>query len=100
MLTLEEAKTWLRIDLDDEGFDSLIESLILTTTSDILESTGCPENFVDFIKPSGVNEIQNLYKNCQRIGVSDLFYERDTANKALNNFYTKLELAYRRNLAG
>ena len=95
MLTLEKAKLNLRIDEDDEYFDTLIEDILSASKIDIQESTGVPENFMDIIKDENLKEqIDSLYTRCQMISVSDAWYERDTINRALNSLQRKLELLY------
>lgn len=95
MLTLEKAKLNLRIDEDDEYFDTLIEDILSASKIDIQEATGVPENFMDIIKDENLKEqIDSLYTRCQMISVSDAWYERDTINRALNSLQIKLELLY------
>lgn len=95
MLTLEKAKLNLRIDEDDEYFDTLIEDILSASKIDIQEATGVPENFMDIIKDENLKEqIDSLYTRCQMISVSDSWYERDTINRALNSLQIKLELLY------
>ena len=95
MLTLEKAKLNLRIDEDDEYFDTLIEDILSASKIDIQEATGVPENFMDIIKDENLKEqIDSLYTRCQTISVSDAWYERDTINRALNSLQIKLELLY------
>ena len=99
MLTLEKAKLNLRIDYDDEYFDTLIEDILEASKIDIQESTGVPGNFKDIIQDENLKEqIDYLYTRCQSISVSDAWYERDTINRALNSLYIKLELLYIKSL--
>lgn len=76
MITLEETKDYLRVDLDDE--DTLIESLI-TASDQYLKNAGA--------KPTGHEE---LYKTTQKLLVSHWYEEREPTGSAI-----KLEHALR-----
>lgn len=95
MIALKEAKEWLRIDEDYDQEDNLVTSLINASISDIKSSTGVPKEFLKNILDED-DEVKNLYIMAQKIFINDMYYEKDTENKSLLSYYTKLELAYRR----
>ena len=96
MITLEESKKFLNIDSDDDYYNDILNDFITSSKADIYQSTGVPSNFLETLKEDSDKEmIGGLYKMCQRISISDQFYERDTTNKALLSYYIKLELAYK-----
>lgn len=96
MITLSEAKAWLRIDLDYTLDDEpVIKPLIATSIATIKVATGVPKDFITKIKPESIDEIKDLYLMAQRILLTDLYNERDTENLALLSYYIQLELAYR-----
>lgn len=96
MITLEEGKEWLRIDTESDQDDNLVTFLISASVVDIESSTGVPEDYKEKISEKYIKTIDYLYNMCQRIFITDMYYERTEENKSLNSFYIKLELEYRR----
>ena len=90
MLTLEEAKEWLRIDYDID--DNIIISLIEASKAEISISTGITP---DYIENTEDEHFKNLYLMTQRIIVADLYNERATEDKALTSFLIQLEAMYK-----
>lgn len=90
MLTLEEAKEWLRIDYDID--DNIITSLIEASKAEISISTGITP---DYIENTEDEHFKNLYLMAQRIIVADLYNERATENKSLTSFLIQLESMYK-----
>ena len=89
MITLDEMKQWLRMDIDDD--DELILNLIQTSESPIEIATGVTKEFVSNCEDKTLN---NLYKMAQRIIVTDLYNEKSIENKALTSFYIQIEARY------
>ncbi|EDT22816.1 head-tail connector protein [Clostridium perfringens] len=91
MITLKEAKEWLRIFEDDE--DNLIDSLIKSSVAIIKSATGVS---IGYINQCNDEEIKFLYSMIQKILITDLYYEKDKENKALLSLYIQLEATYLR----
>lgn len=89
MITLKEAKEWLRIFEDDE--DNLINSLINSSIAIIKSATGVSGGYINTCSEG---EIKSLYKLIQKILITDLYYEKDKENKALLSLYIQLEATY------
>lgn len=89
MITLKEAKEWLRIFEDNE--DNLIYSLIKSSEAIIKSATGVSGGYINTCSE---DEIKSLYKMIQKILITDLYYERDKENRALLSLYIQLEAAY------
>nr|DAF76771.1 MAG TPA: hypothetical protein [Caudoviricetes sp.] len=96
MITLDEIKEWLRIDIDYTGDDNLLNSLILSSQTIIKSATGVSKDFEDTLSTEDYTEISELYKMVQRVLITDLYNEKSVENKALTSLYTQLELEYRR----
>ena len=96
IITLEEAKEWLRIDYEEDN--NLITSLIDTSKAMIKSATGVPDSFQsnENITADDLNSIDRLYTMTQRIIITDLYNEKESENRALTSLYTQLELEYRR----
>lgn len=89
MITLKEAKEWLRIFEDDE--DDLIDSLIKSSIAIIKSATGVSGGYINTCREE---DVKSLYKMIQKILITDLYYERDKENRALLSLYIQLEAAY------
>lgn len=96
IITLEEAKEWLRIDYEEDN--NLITSLMDTSKAMIKSATGVPDCFQsnENIISDDLNNIDSLYTMAQRIIITDLYNEKETENRALTSLYIQLELEYRR----
>lgn len=91
MITLNEAKEWLRIDLDSEYEDNIIEGLIQVSSSIIEVGTGVTE---EYIKECADKTLKNLYKMAQTIIIANRYNERTTEDKAETSLLTQIEARY------
>ena len=97
MITLDEAKEWIRIDTDYTGEDGIINNLIEESVFEIKNATGVPQDYKSKLtQEDNIKEIDALYNRAQRILIADMYNERETENKALTGTYIKLETAYSR----
>lgn len=74
-LSLDELKSWLRVDEDDEDITTLAP-LILMSKAQIKESTGLVWNDV-----KEDDEVSELYKVAQKIIISNLYENRTGPDK-------------------
>lgn len=96
MITLLEAKEWLRIDLDYKEEDNLIESLIRSSIAIIKRGTGISK---EYIISTRNEDLKELYIMAQRIIIENVYNEKDTENKALTSYLIQLEVTYKEDVS-
>ena len=95
MLTLESAKSYLKIDFDD--MDQEIASLIMEAEAIVFASTGILAEEVD---KSNNDTLKNLYNITVKIVLKNLFDEKEINGARLRAFYLKLKPLYSRYVNG
>ena len=95
MLTLESAKSYLKIDFDD--MDQDIANLIEEAEAVIFASTGILAEEVD---KSNNDTLKNLYNITLKIVLKNLFDEKEINGARLRAFYLKLKPMYSRYVNG
>lgn len=95
MLTLESAKSYLKIDFDD--MDQDITSLIEEAKAVIFASTGI---LAKEIEKSNNDTLKNLYNITLKIVLKNLFDEKEINGARLRGFYLKLKPLYSRYVNG
>ena len=95
MLTLESAKSYLKIDFDD--MDQDIIDLITEAEAVVFASTGILAEEVD---KSNNDTLKNLYNITLKIVLKNLFDEKEINGARLRAFYLKLKPLYSRYVNG
>ena len=95
MLTLESAKSYLKIDFDD--MDEDIANLIMESEAIVFASTGILAEEVD---RSNNDTLKNLYNITVKIVLKNLFDEKEINGARLRAFYLKLKPLYSRYVNG
>ena len=95
MLTLESAKSYLKIDFDD--IDQDITNLIEEAEAVVFASTGILAEEVD---KSNNDTLKNLYNITVKIVLKNLFDEKEINGARLRAFYLKLKPLYSRYVNG
>ena len=95
MLTLESAKSYLKIDFDD--MDQDITNLIEEAEAVVFASTGILAEEVD---KSNNDTLKNLYNITLKIVLKNLFDEKEINGARLRAFYLKLKPLYSRYING
>ena len=95
MLTLESAKSYLKIDFDD--MDQEIANLIMEAEAIVFASTGILAEEVDKSKN---DTLRNLYNITLKIVLKNLFDEKEINGARLRAFYLKLKPLYSRYVNG
>ena len=95
MLTLESAKSYLKIDFDD--MDEDITNLIMEAEAVVFASTGILAEEVD---KSNNDTLKNLYNITVKIVLKNLFDEKEINGARLRAFYLKLKPLYSRYVNG
>ena len=95
MLTLESAKSYLKIDFDD--MDQDIANLIEEAEAVVFASTGILAEEVD---KSNNDTLKNLYNITVKIVLKNLFDEKEINGARLRAFYLKLKHLYSRYVNG
>ena len=95
MLTLESAKSYLKIDFDD--MDQDITNLIEEAEAVVFASTGILAEEVD---KSNNDTLKNLYNITLKIVLKNLFDEKEINGARLRAFYLKLKPLYSRYVNG
>ena len=95
MLTLESAKSYLKIDFDD--MDQDIANLIEEAEAVVFASTGILAEEVDI---SNNDTLKNLYNITLKIVLKNLFDEKEINAARLRAFYLKLKPLYSRYVNG
>ena len=95
MLTLESAKSYLKIDFDD--MDQDIANLIEEAEAVVFASTGILAEEVD---KSNNDTLKNLYNITVKIVLKNLFDEKEINVARLRSFYLKLKPLYSRYVNG
>lgn len=95
MLTLESAKSYLKIDFDD--MDQDIANLIEEAEAVVFASTGILAEEVD---KSNNDTLKNLYNITLKIVLKNLFDEKEINGSRLRAFYLKLKPLYSRYVNG
>lgn len=94
MITLQQAKEWLRIIGNDD--DLLLGRLISRSQAIILASTGVGYEYEDEIDTDTYPQIDDLYNQAQTMIVTNLYNEVDEDSRSLTCILTQLELEYLR----
>ena len=95
MLTLESAKSYLKIDLDDMNQD--IANLIEEAEAIVIASTGI---LAEKVEESNNDTLKNLYNITVKIVLKNLFDEKEINGARLRAFYLKLKPLYSRYVNG
>ena len=95
MLTLESAKSYLKIDFDD--MDQDIASLIEEAEAKIYTKT---EKLAEEVDKSNNDTLKNLYNITVKIVLKNLFDEKEINGARLRAFYLKLKPLYSRYVNG
>ena len=95
MLTLESAKSYLKIDFDD--MDQDIIDLIMEAEAVVFASTGILAEEVD---KSNNDTLKNLQKITVIIGLKKRFDKKEISGARLRAFYLKLKPLYSRYVNG
>ena len=95
MLTLESAKSYLKIDFDD--MDQDIVNLIKEAEAVVFASTGI---LAKEVEKSNNDTLKNLYNITLKIVLKNLFDEKEINGARLRAFYLKLKPLYSRYVNG
>ena len=95
MLTLESAKSYLKIDFDD--MDKDIANLIKEAEAVVFASTGI---LAEEVEKSNNDTLKNLYNITVKIVLKNLFDEKEINGARLRAFYLKLKPLYSRYVNG
>ena len=95
MLTLESAKSYLKIDFDD--MDQDIANLIEEAEAVVFASTGI---LAEEVYKSNNDTLKNLYNITVKIVLKNLFDEKEINGARLRAFYLKLKPLYSRYING
>lgn len=95
MLTLESAKSYLKIDFDD--MDKDIANLIEEAEAVVFASTGI---LAEEVEESNNDTLKNLYNITLKIVLKNLFDEKEINGARLRAFYLKLKPLYSRYVNG
>ena len=95
MLTLESAKSYLKIDFDD--MDQDIADLIMEAEAVVFASTGI---LAEEVEESNNDTLKNLYNITLKIVLKNLFDEKEINGARLRAFYLKLKPLYSRYVNG
>ena len=95
MLTLESAKSYLKIDFDD--MDQDIANLIEEAEAVVFASTGIS---AEEVEKSNNDTLKNLYNITVKIVLKNLFDEKEINGARLRAFYLKLKPLYSRYVNG
>ena len=95
MLTLESAKSYLKVDFND--MDQEITNLIEEAEAVVFASTGILAEEVD---KSNNDTLKNLYNITVKIVLKNLFDEKEINGARLRAFYLKLKPLYSRYVNG
>ena len=95
MLTLESAKSYLKIDFDD--MDEDIANLIMEAEAVVFASTGI---LAEEVERSNNDTLKNLYNITVKIVLKNLFDEKEINGARLRAFYLKLKPLYSRYVNG
>ena len=95
MLTLESAKSYLKVDFDD--MDQDIANLIVEAEAVVFASTGILAEEVD---KSNNDTLKNLYNITLKIVLKNLFDEKEINGARLRAFYSKITPLYSRYVNG
>ena len=94
MITVSQAKEWLRI-LDDDN-DSLLAKLLDRSQAIIMAATGIEYEYEDSIDIDEYPQIEDLYNTAQTMIVTNLYNEVDEDSPALTSVLIQLEMEYLR----
>lgn len=92
MITLQQAKEWLRLINNDD--DPLLNRLLTRSQAIILASTGVGYEYEDKIDTYAYPQIDDLYNQAQTMIVTNLYNEVDEDSRSLTSILTQLELEY------
>ena len=95
MLTLESAKSYLKIDFND--MDQDITDLIEEAEAIVFASTGI---LAEKVEESNNDTLKNLYNITVKIVLKNLFDEKEINGPRLRAFYLKLKPLYSRYVNG
>ena len=95
MLTLESAKSYLKVDFDDMDHD--IADLIMEAEAVVFASTGI---LAEEVERSNNDTLKNLYNITVKIVLKNLFDEKEINGARLRAFYLKLKPLYSRYVNG
>ena len=95
MLTLESAKSYLKIDFDD--MDQDIANLIEEAEAVVFASTGI---LAEEVEKSNNDTLRTLYNITLKIVLKNLFDEKEINGARLRAFYLKLKPLYSRYVNG
>ena len=95
MLTLESAKSYLKVDFND--MDQEIANLIEEAEAVVFASTGILAEEVD---KSNNDTLTNLYNITLKLVLKNLFDEKEINGARLRAFYLKLKPLYSRYVNG
>ena len=95
MLTLESAKSYLKVDFDD--MDEDIANLIMEAEAIVFASTGI---LAEKVEESNNDTLKNLYNITLKIVLKNLFDEKEINGARLRAFYLKLKPLYSRYVNG
>lgn len=94
MITVNQAKEWLRI-IDDDS-NELISKLLSRSQAIIKASTGVDYEYEDLIDIDQYPQIDDLYNTAQTMIVTNLFNEVDEDTPSLTSVLIQLEMEYLR----
>lgn len=94
MITVNQAKEWLRI-IDDDS-NELISKLLSRSQAIIKAATGVDYDYEDLIDIDQYPQIDDLYNTAQTMIVTNLFNEVDEDTPSLTSVLIQLEMEYLR----
>ena len=94
MITVAQAKEWLRILNDDD--DQLLARLITRSQAIIKDSTGIDYEYEDDINTDQYPQIDDLYNTAQTMIITNLYNEVDEDSPSLTSILLQLEMEYLR----
>ncbi len=94
MITVAQAKEWLRILNDDD--DQLLARLISRSQAIIKAATGIGYEYEDEINTDQYPQIDDLYNTAQTMIVTNLYNEVDEDSPSLTSVLLQLEMEYLR----
>lgn len=94
MITVAQAKEWLRILNEDD--DQLIARLITRSQAIIKASTGIDYEYEDDINTDQYPQIDDLYNTAQTMIITNLYNEVDEDSPSLTSVLLQLEMEYLR----
>lgn len=94
MITVSQAKEWLRILNDDD--DQLLARLLSRSQAIIKAATGIGYEYEDEIDTDQYPQIEDLYNTAQTMIVTNLYNEVDEDSPSLTSVLLQLEMEYLR----